>query len=201
MLAPAPISRRRRRTGAAPSRRRRSGRSWSRRRRRSCRWRRARCRGAARRTGRRWRRRRSPRARRGSGPRRALADLDVLQGACRGRSRASPTDVAPSSWTPGEQRDVRREVDGACTQVVAGSRIVTPARIQPCRMRRFISAFKADRWTRSLTPSVCSGRRSRDRRRHAGRGRSPARRSGRAALGVVAGQPPSPSASTSESKT
>ena len=43
----------------------------------------------------------------------------------------------------------------ACTQVVAGSWTVTPARIQPCRMRRFISAFMADSWTRSLMPSVC----------------------------------------------
>ena len=67
----------------------------------------------------------------------------------------APTEVAPSSEVPGSSVTSGARSTEECTQVLAGSRMVTPALIQPCKIRRFISEFIADSWTRSLTPSVC----------------------------------------------
>ena len=121
--------------------------------RRSCRRRRARCRAAGRRTARRSRRRRSPRSSpwvrttRGAG-----ADLDVLERAVRARRpRPRRPTVAPSSCTPGQDRDVAaRAPRRRRSRCVAGSTTVTPSRIQ-----------------RSQDPAVELGGRG----RRAGRGR------------------------------
>ena len=65
------------------------------------------------------------------------------------------TTVAPSSWVPGSTVTSGARSVSTSIQVVAGSTIVTPARIQRSSTRRLSSAPSRASWARSLTPSVC----------------------------------------------
>ncbi len=68
---------------------------------------------------------------------------------------SAPMLVAPSSWVPGSTVVSWPMLTSTSTQVVAGSTMVTPARMCASQTRRLSSRPTAASCTRSLTPSVC----------------------------------------------